>query len=80
MIFTIAYVTILLWAGWCVFSDHVNDGVIGKLMYSVLSISCMGALIGGGGSDRQADSIILLCIAMIGIRHFVLKQINLSKN
>lgn len=80
MIFTIAYVTILLWSGWCVFSDHVNDGVVGKLMYSALSISCMGALIGGSGSDRQADSIILLCIAMIGIRHFVLKQINLSRN
>ncbi|GLY59283.1 hypothetical protein KU74_12285 [Pectobacterium brasiliense] len=80
MIFTIAYVTILLWSGWCVFSDHVKDGVVGKLMYSALSISCMGALIGGSGSDRQADSIILLCIAMIGIRHFVLKQINLSKN
>ncbi|WP_315707551.1 hypothetical protein [Brenneria uluponensis] len=79
MIITTAYVTILLWAGWCVFSDHVRDGIIGKILYSALSVSCVGALIGGDGSDWQADNIILLCVAMLAIRHFVLKTLKLIK-
>ena len=39
LINTIACGLIALWATWCVLSGKVRDGILGKLIYSAISIS-----------------------------------------
>ena len=74
MIHVIAYIIIFLWATWCVLSHHVKDGVLGKVMYSALSVAALSALIADTGLHAKSDTIIILCLAGIGIRHFTIKQ------
>lgn len=74
MIHVIAYIIIFLWATWCVLSHHVKDGVLGKVMYSALSVAAVAALIADTGLHAKSDTIIIVCLAGIGIRHFVIKQ------
>lgn len=71
MMTLVAYGVIALWAGWCVLSDRVKDGVFGKLIYSAVSIAALAAIL----SDRPGatDHVFLFGFALIGIRHFVLK-------
>ena len=74
MIHVIAYIIIFLWATWCVLSHHVKDGVVGKVMYSTLSVAAVAALIADTGLHAKSDTIIIFCLAGIGVRHFVIKQ------
>ena len=74
MIHVTAYIIIFLWATWCVLSHHVKDGVVGKIMYSALSVAAVAALIADTGLHAKSDTIIIFCLAGIGVRHFVIKQ------
>ncbi len=63
---------IALWATWCVLSGKVRDGVIGKVLYSIVAISGYAIL---ARSDRlfftpnSAGVTMLVGLALLGMRH-----------
>ena len=72
----IAYAIIFLWAAWCVFSREVKDGVFGRLMYAVVSVSAMAAIMEDAPPTiERVHMVIMLMVAGIGTRHFVLKKL-----
>lgn len=63
---------IALWATWAVLSGKVRDGVIGKILYSVIALSGYAIL---ARSDRMfftpntAGVTMHVALALAGIRH-----------
>ena len=75
MITLIAYIVIFLWAVWCVLSDQVKDGIFGKLMYASIAISAMVATFYSGEvMHARTDVTLIVCFALIGARHFIVRQ------
>lgn len=65
---------IALWATWAVLSGKVRDGVIGKILYSIIALSGYAIL---ARSDRMfftpntAGVTMHVALALAGIRHMV---------
>lgn len=63
---------IALWASWAVLSGKVRDGVIGKILYSIIALSGYAIL---ARSDRMfftpntAGVTMHVALAMAGLRH-----------
>lgn len=63
---------IALWASWAVLSGKVRDGVIGKILYSIIALSGYAIL---ARSDRMfftpntAGVTMHVALALAGIRH-----------
>ncbi|WP_161893264.1 hypothetical protein [Pseudomonas juntendi] len=63
---------IALWATWAVLSGKVRDGVIGKILYSIIALSGYAIL---ARSDRMfftpntAGVTMHVALALAGIRH-----------
>lgn len=69
-----AYSLIFAWSTWCVLSNQVNDGIVGKIMYAAVAIAALSAVLGTPESIAKTNVIIILSVAGIGIRHFILKK------
>ncbi|MGY3285058.1 hypothetical protein ACVW05_002660 [Pseudomonas fulva] len=63
---------IALWASWAVLSGKVRDGVIGKILYSIIALSGYAIL---ARSDRMfftpntAGVTMHVALALAGLRH-----------
>lgn len=63
---------IALWASWAVLSGKVRDGVVGKILYSIIALSGYAIL---ARSDRMfftpntAGVTMHVALALAGIRH-----------
>ena len=63
---------IAVWATWCVLSGKVRDGVLGKLIYSVIAFSGYAIL---ARPDRAfaasgaAEATLYVSLAFAGVRH-----------
>lgn len=75
MITTLAFIVIFCWAVWCVFSEQVKDGILGKLAYAGIAISAMVAFLPGSKATHgTATFTLVICLALIGARHFIMKM------
>jgi hypothetical protein len=72
LINSIACGLVALWATWCVLSGKVRDGILGKLIYSVIAISGFVVMtrsqnIFFGPTSAGVTFHVALCMA--GVRH-----------
>lgn len=67
----LALCVICAWSTWCVLSPSVRDGIIGKVMFSSLSISSVSVVLGG---DSLAYTMMNASIAAIGVRHVFMRH------
>lgn len=68
----VAVCIIVLWAFWCLVSRRVSDGIVGKVLYLLLTLAALGALSRPGAVAATTEA--LNCsIAAIGVRHFWMK-------
>lgn len=72
LINSIACGLIALWAAWCVLSGKVRDGILGKLIYSIIAISAFVVMarnqnIFFGPTTAGVTFHVALCMA--GVRH-----------
>ena len=66
----VAVFVIVLWAFWCLMSKRVSDGIVGKILYLLLTLAALGVLSNPG---PQADTALNCTVALIGVRHFWMK-------
>ena len=61
------------WAMWAIFSKRVRDGVVGKLIYSVIAISGYALTVRGElpWIASTAGATFLASLACAGVRHIV---------
>lgn len=77
---TIVYAVLFGWAVWCIWSNRVNDGILGRAFYSIIAIAAFAAFF----ADHQitllrANQMLLTAVALMGLRHFVMKLYNNRK-
>lgn len=68
----VAAVVTLLWAIWCVLSCRVQDGILGKLIFSCIAMSSLALLFAHSqppGAQLTASLTLNLCFAAYSIRH-----------
>ena len=69
---------IFAWATWCALSRKVNDGILGKIIFAVLSISSLGMLLGPNGwygGRQSAETTMHMAMAALCLRHLAMKFI-----
>lgn len=74
----IAATVLFAWSTWCILSPNFNDGIIGKLIFSVLSISCFVVIdqaIAGQPSNPVVINTIALALAALCIRHWFMVHV-----
>lgn len=73
IVFT-AFAIIGAWAFWCVMSARVRDGVIGKILYTVISLAAFsGAVHQYGGSFTMTPYLAILgALSLLAVRHFIM--------
>lgn len=77
---TVVYAVLFGWAVWCVCSNRVNDGVIGRTLYSAIAIAAFAAIFAAQQQTAiAANQTIITAVAFIGLRHFVMKFYNSRK-
>lgn len=77
---TVVYAVLFGWAVWCVCSHRVNDGVIGRILYSAIAIAAFAAIFAAQQQTAlAANQTIITAVAFIGLRHFVMKFYNSRK-
>ena len=72
LINSIACGLIALWAFWCVVSGRVRDGILGKLIYSVIAISGFVVMTRNQNiflAPTTAGTTLLVFLALAGMRH-----------
>lgn len=67
-----AYVILIIWCAWCVLSDRVTDGILGRAAYGLLAIAAYAAVTGGQHSQTPANTAIVGLFAFLGLRHALL--------
>lgn len=77
MIMNGVYIVLLLWSAWCVFSQNVKDGVLGRIFYSAIAIAAFAAVFSEHAATMsRSNQILIFAVAGIGIRHFIMKLYN----
>lgn len=73
---TIAADLIFVWAAWCVLSKKVNDGIVGKVIFSALSIAAFAVFSSGiqGKFNQPAEVAMNVSVAGLAIRHFWMRH------
>ena len=75
MIEKAVYLVLFGWACWTVFSQMVNDGIVGRLIYSVIAVVSFAiAITDDQSAVAHLHKIMAFSFAAAGVRHFVLKQ------
>lgn len=61
---------IMLYCIWAIFSDRVNDGVFGRLLYAVTAVACAAGLMHmmDGTYPQRATITIFVCVALNCLR------------
>lgn len=57
-------------AVWCLLCKRVSDGILGKLLYGVLSLTVLAYL---GNPSAEAATAAHCALAAIAVRHFWMK-------
>jgi len=74
---TVVYAVLFGWAAWCIWSDRVNDGVVGRTLYSAIAIAAFAAFFAAHQQTYlAANQMIITAVALIGLRHFIMKIYN----
>lgn len=68
---TLACALIFVWATWCVLHPKINDGVVGKVLFSGMAFSAMAVVFNGGSTSGTSMHIF---IAALGVRHMAVKH------
>lgn len=70
---TSCIVLIAVWASWAILSSKVRDGVLGKIIYSVIAISGYALVVRGElpWVGPTAGTTFLFGLACAGVRHIV---------
>lgn len=77
---TVVYALLFGWAAWCVCSHRVNDGIVGRVLYSAIAIAAFAAFFAVQQQTYlAANQTIITAVALIGLRHFVMKIYNSRK-
>ena len=64
----IAMVVILAWSTWCVLSPNINDGIVGKILFSTVAMAALAEL--QGGENDNSIYILLMAIVFLIIRQY----------
>lgn len=64
---------IFLWAFFCVLAKRVDDGIVGKLMFSMLGFAALAVVV--SPNNARALAILLMFVACVGVRHMWMKCI-----
>ena len=59
---------------WSIFSDRVNDGLFGRLFYSVTAVACVAGLIhmAEGTYPQRTTITVFVCLALLAIRRMAI--------
>lgn len=70
----ISLTVIMIFCLWSIFSDRVNDGVIGRLFYSLAAFACFAGLyhMAEGTYPQRTTITVFVCLAMLAIRRMVI--------
>jgi hypothetical protein len=66
----IAVGILLVHAVWCLLCKRVSDGILGKLLYGLLSLAALAYL---SQPDAYSTAMLHASLAAIAIRHFWMK-------
>lgn len=69
---------IFLWSCWAVVGNMVNDGVLGKAIWSGAALAALSVILGnvtGYSAPNPPDTTLHLFIAALGMRHMFLKHV-----
>lgn len=66
----IAVGILLVHAVWCLLCKRVSDGILGKLLYGMLSMAALAYL---SLPDEYATAVLHGSLAAIAVRHFWMK-------
>ena len=74
---TAAIISLLIIAAFClwsIFSDRVNDGLFGRLFYSVTSVACVAGLIhmAEGTYPQRTTVTVFVCLALLALRRMAI--------
>lgn len=70
MMSMIAVGVLVVHAVWCMLYKRVSDGVMGKVLYGLLSLAALSYL---STPDAYAASLLHASLAAIAVRHFWMK-------
>jgi len=70
MISMIAVGVLVVHAVWCLLCKRVSDGIVGKILYGLLSLAALAYL---SQPDTYATALLHSCLAAIAVRHFWMK-------
>jgi len=74
----VAAACIFLWAGFCVFCDVVKDGVIGRVLFTLLALAAFAVVLTPylPASHAIRATVMMNClVAAVGFRHAWMKLI-----
>jgi hypothetical protein len=72
----VAALVLLIVAVWCVLSPRYEDGIIGKLMFSLMALSCYAILVSFPDKPSQAaHNVMTLSVAACAARELFIKRI-----
>lgn len=65
---------VFAWACWCIYSPRYDDGVCGRLFFSITALSAfvVATRLGDCMAHRYAEAGINFGVALIGVRHFLI--------
>lgn len=73
-----AALVLFSWSTWCILSPNFNDGILGKLIFSALSISCfviIDSVVGGQEPKPIVEMTAALSLAALAIRHWFMVHV-----
>lgn len=80
MILSAAYLILFSWSVWCIISHKVKDGVLGRLFYSAIAIAAFAAVFSSHQfTIDRSNQLLVLAVALMGLRHFLIKMFNSRK-
>ena len=70
----VAAAVICVWATWCVLSPNVNDGIVGKLIFSCTALAAFACATSPAYELHTEPEVTLnVCLALLGIRHWMMR-------
>lgn len=66
----IAVGILLIHAVWCLLCKRVSDGIVGKVLYGLLSLAALAYL---SRPDEYSTELLHASLAAIAVRHFWMK-------
>lgn len=66
---------IFVWSMWCVFGKTVRDGILGKIMYSIIALAAISGVLAGYRQGVIPPQMLAMniCLAGLGVRQWVIE-------